>query len=530
MRQRIAFFVVLLSALVCTANDWPTFRGNLERTGFSSERVGFPSGAPVWQFRARSAFVSSPAIDKDVLFIGCRDSSLYALSASTGALLWQRKMQGWFDSSPAVHGDSVVVGCLDNYVYVFSRTSGEWLDEFSAGFQLSSPAVLADGTILSLIGYPYNAFGKFEGHTATSPWSLSFPQPMYSSIAVSGNKAVFGGNDGTLYCVNLSDNGIAWSLAMAGTTYLSTPAISQGLVFFAPGDYDRSVYAVWLSDGALYWQSAGKGGLSKKNVANSYRIPDPIMGKLQHMTPAQRTQWLGYYRAKGASFTNDAALAKTGVGASGNWVAADNRVHTSSVAVDSNNVYVVQRELGYTNIVDMVPQSRFTLLALDKSTGNEVWRFEDYRTAALSGYNASPAVVGNKLYVGWGEGKLYAVSTRDGSKQWEDSLGSDIFSSPAVSGNRLYVGTTAGILSAFELNATAQGVSFQTSVYCYPNPARGNVSHIQFFAAKAGEIDMTLYTFADKPVLKFSRRFSAEKNTLTIGTFRTSPTAFISPW
>jgi hypothetical protein len=69
--------------------------------------------------------------------------------------------------------------------------------------------------------------------------------------------------------------------------------------------------------------------------------------------------------------------------------------------------------------------------------------------------------------------------------------------------------TVNGYLYAFNLTSTAPGFDFQTSTYCYPNPARGNVSHIQVFVARAATMKMTIFNAAEKPVVKVTRAFFA---------------------
>ena len=509
MKKKNIVFAVVTCFSLCLASDWPTFRGDMQRTGCSPQKTGLPSARPLWQYRAKGAFVSSPSIVKDALYIGCRDSTLCAIGATTGSRLWSRKMKGWFDSSPVLYGDSLVVGCLDQHIYVLNRNTGVSLGEFPAGFQLSSPAVLADGTILTLIGHPYNALAKYQRDGPKNPWPLLFKQPMYSSVAVAGNMAVFGGNDGFLYGVNLSSNRIQWSVRTAGTTYLSTPAISDSLVFFAPGDFDRNIYAVWLSDGAIYWKGEGNGNRAKTGPAAVARVPSSLIGRMQHMTPLQRTRWLEYYQKQGAPFAKRSLLEKSSAGSAAGWVSADDRVRTSSVTVDANNVYLVQRELGYTNIIDMVPQSRYTLLAIDKATGNQVWSFTDYCTGAIAGYNASPVATVSHLFFGWGEGMVYACDKKSGQVVWRDTLNGDILSSPAVANGKLYVATMAGNLYCFDLKNTPTGLDFQQSTFCYPNPARGRASTIQVYVERAGKLSMTLFNIAERPVFHVDENLQA---------------------
>jgi outer membrane protein assembly factor BamB len=510
MKMNLLTIALLFCATLCSANDWACFRGNPQRSGYTAERTGIPSGNPVWRFGPVGSFISSPSVVNGVLYIGSRDSTIYALDAKTGTLIWKTKVFGWVDSSPLLFGDSLVVGCRDERIYVINKNTGDVMSELPAGLQLSSPVALDDGSILSLIGHPLNSFSKINLSGFNNSWSLVFTQPMYSSPAVLGSMTAFGGNDGMLYGVDLAAQSIRWSLRTSGTAYLSTPAISENLVFFAPGDFDRNVYAVWLSDGALYWKSASNAALVKTRAQTAATVPSQLLSGLKRMSPLQRSKWLEYYQRQGAQFAGVFNLAKKS-GASGtpDFLPSDNDIRTSSIAVDQDKVFVIQRELGFTNNIDLDPVSRYTLLALDKSTGNEVWRFTDYRNAIILGYNSSPVIAGGTVFFGWGEGLMYALDAKTGGNLWCDTLNGDVISSPAISSGKLFVATVSGYLYAFNLTATARGLDFQTSTYCYPNPARGNVSHIQLFVAKAGTVDMTLYNSAEKSVFRFSRRLNA---------------------
>ncbi|MDD5675884.1 MAG: PQQ-binding-like beta-propeller repeat protein, partial [Chitinivibrionales bacterium] len=273
--------LILILCNVSHAADWPAFRGNLQRTGFTAEKVGLPEGKPLWRFGPVGAVVSSPSVAGNTVYFGSRDSTIYALDALSGVVKWQKKVYGWVDSSPFIFGDSLVVGCRDGRIYILDKTTGESRNELVAGVQLSSPAVLSDGTVLTLVGPPYNSFAKYRAGETESGWSLFFSQPMYSSPAVEGPLAAFGGNDGYLYGVALADRRVLWAKLTTGTSYLSTPAIESGVVFFAPGDFDKNVYAVNLSDGAEIWKSAGNPALGKTHQEESTRMPPQMLNNLR---------------------------------------------------------------------------------------------------------------------------------------------------------------------------------------------------------------------------------------------------------
>jgi eukaryotic-like serine/threonine-protein kinase len=89
-------------------------------------------------------------------------------------------------------------------------------------------------------------------------------------------------------------------------------------------------------------------------------------------------------------------------------------------------------------------QADRSLYALSEDTGALLWK------ARTGGFvDGTPAVAGNLVLVGAGDGKLYAFRTSDGSLAWSATIGSEILSSPAVSAGVVYVGSDDGAVYAF---------------------------------------------------------------------------------
>ncbi len=80
------------------------------------------------------------------------------------------------------------------------------------------------------------------------------------------------------------------------------------------------------------------------------------------------------------------------------------------------------------------------LYALDSADGSTVWLHETDHD-----FRSSPAVVGERVYVGGGDGAL-AVSRSDGSGRWRVTFDDFVYSSPAVANGRAYVGSADGHL------------------------------------------------------------------------------------
>ena len=98
------------------------------------------------------------------------------------------------------------------------------------------------------------------------------------------------------------------------------------------------------------------------------------------------------------------------------------------------------------------------LHALDATSGEEVWRWEETKDSLASfspnirggrGSLSSPVVVNGSVYVGSADGHLYALDVEMGTEVWSYDLGVPTLSSPVVSGTGLWLGTCNGTVHAF---------------------------------------------------------------------------------
>lgn len=80
------------------------------------------------------------------------------------------------------------------------------------------------------------------------------------------------------------------------------------------------------------------------------------------------------------------------------------------------------------------------------TTGTPAWVFKDEEPMAVD-FSSSPAVVGNRLYIGSAHGSIfslggatYCIDTESQKVRWRHTSPTPIFSSPAVAGGRVYIG------------------------------------------------------------------------------------------
>ncbi|MFC1886378.1 PQQ-binding-like beta-propeller repeat protein [Thermodesulfobacteriota bacterium] len=115
----------------------------------------FPIPPPVqpgakWRFSPKipgNGFVSSPAVTREVLYIGDQLGWLYACDSLKGDALWEFKAQSAILTSPLVLGEEVYFGSKDGDFYALDRHKGEFLWKVSLGAPIEVSPVFAVGLL-----------------------------------------------------------------------------------------------------------------------------------------------------------------------------------------------------------------------------------------------------------------------------------------------------------------------------------------------------------------------------------------------
>jgi len=172
-RIEIAVGLIVLLAGPALAGDWPTYRGDIRRSGATDERLASPLSA-AWVFtpshrpihawgdpqpkpvehhlelprmRFDDAFHVAAA-GGSIFFGSSSENTVVALDAGTGEIRWRFYTDGPVRLAPTVWEGKVYVGSDDGHVHCLNARSGKAIWTFSAA--PSEEMILGNGRMISV--------------------------------------------------------------------------------------------------------------------------------------------------------------------------------------------------------------------------------------------------------------------------------------------------------------------------------------------------------------------------------------------
>jgi outer membrane protein assembly factor BamB len=297
-------------------------------------------------------------------------------------------------------------------------------------------------------------------------WRFPTADRIISSPAVSDGIVFVGSLDGSVYAVNAADGSERWHFA-TGFPVVSSPAVVDGMVYI--GNAAGFMYALAADNGSLIWEVS--------LVSPSSFAPLVTLGIVSSPVVVNGTVYVGanigsmYEGNEGSLFALDA-----GTGAERWRMTPGDDILSSPAVVDdvvyvgsaSGILYTLDAELGTIRWSKFIAGGElisapaiagtkiyigtpFELTSHDLATGQQYWRF-----STSFGFLASPAVVDDVVYAGSLNGRLYAITTWDGTERWNFVTGdvdtmndyARFRSSPTVVDGVVYVGSGSGSLYA----------------------------------------------------------------------------------
>ena len=357
--------------------------------------------------------MSSPTVSAGDLFIGSRDrrdeagspkttaadnderGSLYCLDAVTGRLKWRFREWagsgiGWVDSSAAIVGDRIYFSARDGHFYCIDRQGRPVWRADTAGRNDASSPVVEDGRVYFSSGTEFFSLRADDGSLVWRTPSGRAGRPgqyAYSSPALVGGTIYTAANDAVFYALDAGTGAVKWRYETSGgNPFLFSPAVAEGRLLAATGEFNPYACAVDLATGIAAWSFKAPGAsffLSSPAISNGTAYlgmgaPDQTLFALDLATGVEKwRRTLGYSNTFG--FTSSPAV----VG--------------SLVIVGASQAKSSSPSLG-------------RLLILDSETG--ALRYLDTLPKPIA---SSPAVANGRVYVAATNGVVYAYAGPPGS-------------------------------------------------------------------------------------------------------------------
>lgn len=337
-------------------------------------------------------------------------------------------------------------------------------------------------------------------------WSFTATNKVSTSPLVYNDIVYVGDESGMFYALDITDGGVIWSADTGESSIRSTPTIAHGNVYVIANTriiaYDlvtgtevfnvrgnfggrhlnpavignvvfwnegwdslvaldattgeelwrhrdsvgvgKGTSSTVLANGKIYWCSGAQGfyGADIRTERRDWFYDAAVDNWVQ--TPAYYDGHLYTVGSNGiiAIDVSDGTLAW-----SNNTIDYESQApKLSSPAVDAGSVYI-GNGTPYTDPNTSLVTSQFAFHCFDRTDGTEQWFY------LTDGANeSSPAIAGNNIYFGSGDGKLYSLNKNTGALNWSYTVGSPINSSPVIEGNMVLFGADDGKVYVLESN------------------------------------------------------------------------------
>ncbi|UCE36612.1 MAG: PQQ-binding-like beta-propeller repeat protein [Thermoplasmata archaeon] len=356
---------------------WPQYRLTVQHDGRAHPNASLDGSlTKIWSTidineEYYTASKSSPAVDKDLIFIGADTGLLYAFWRENGTEAWSfqtRNSKNGIHGAPAFDNEKVYIGAYDGWLYALYKNNGTLAWESNLGDYIGSSPCLYDGVVY--IGVEIKKPGGFlVGCDVKSGLevfrSKEFGSHAHSTPSIDPNLgyAYIGANDDYVYCYDLKLKEEVWKFDCGGDVK-STPCIAGDILYLT--SWDDKLHALDLSTGEEYFSFA-----TQKNSMSS----PSINSKGTHVYFGSHDEYIYCISSKGAKE---------------HWKFKTNeRILSSPTLVEKDNTVVCGSNDGYVYI-------------LDAETGVEIEKI-DFEIAVTS----VPVVVENQLYVFDDEGILH---------------------------------------------------------------------------------------------------------------------------
>ncbi len=314
-------------------------------------------------------------------------------------VLWKFQTKDSIEGTAAIVGGVVYLGCLDDHLYAIDLKTGQEKWKLKVG-PIKAPVSVTDGFIY--VGDLDGGFHCIEAATMKERWQFKTEGEVSSGANFAGDTVLFGSGDENLYCLTQKDGKERWKFKVPGGPVMGTPAVVADRTFAAGCDSTLHVIDVAKGTELAAVDLGGQVGASAAAVGERLYVGTMSNQLLAIDWKKAEIAWKFEAEKRPQPFFASAAVTDALVITG----SRDKRVH-----------------------------------AVNRKTGKSVWSYPTENRV-----DSSPVVVGQRVFVGSLDGKLYVLDVAKGTELKKFDLGSAVLASPAVGDGCLVIGTEKGVV------------------------------------------------------------------------------------
>lgn len=238
--------------------------GSMDYHVYSLDRT---NGEVQWKYKTGQAVLASPLVTSTTVYIGSGDKNMYALDLNTGEKKWSFAAEKLIKCTPALADGRLFFGAWDNFYYAVDADTGKLIwkapvahranGHFSAA--TSNPVISGENIIFCSHDYTVRCISQQTGGTVwtykPSPTELG---PSYSTAVIEGDVAYFGSINGHVVGHHVDTGLKVFDVNVRpekkDDLFDSIPALKDGRIYV--GSVGGNVYCVNIAETAVEWSVA----------------------------------------------------------------------------------------------------------------------------------------------------------------------------------------------------------------------------------------------------------------------------------
>ncbi|MBT4846229.1 MAG: PQQ-binding-like beta-propeller repeat protein [Planctomycetaceae bacterium] len=318
-------------------------------------------------------------------------------------LLWKYEVPaGAFEVTAAIVDGVVYIGDLDGALVALNLTTGKviWKTTIESGF-VSSPAYLNGNIYLGDYDGVFYCFNTKDGSLV---WKYETGAEVSSSANFYKDNVLVGSQDATLYCINSTSGKLTWKHELADQIRCS-PTVVGDRTFVA--GCDAKLHIIDLEKGEK---------ISAVDLDGPTGSTPAVVG--DHV----------FFGTEGASIYSI------------NWRKSEINWHYTS----EESALPYRSSVALKDDILIIGGRNRLVQAFNTKTGKELWQFK-----ANGRVDASPVIVGNRVFTGSSDGRIHAFNLKTGKQVWQYEAGGDFAAAPAIAEQSLVIASGDGKVYCF---------------------------------------------------------------------------------